>query len=141
MAGAPRGNKNALKLKTPELKAEAYRQYCAHLAKGKSKKSWYFEHPDLELTWETMEKYIAGNIIDFPPIKKEISQCKGLAYWEEVVDQTALGNNEANLPALQMLMRNKFGWDKETIEQVLSCSADEILDRIRRGTPPVKKEG
>lgn len=130
MAGAPKGNKNATKLKTPELKVEAYQQYCAHLAKGKSKKSWYFEHPELELTAETMEKYISDNPIDFRPITREIAEIKGFAYWEEVVEQSARGENEANTASLQMLMRNKYKWDKEDKKEVAGCSADKILDAI-----------
>jgi hypothetical protein len=140
MAGAPKGNKNALKLKTPDLKAEAYKQYCAHLAKGKSKKSWYFEHPDLELTAETMDKYIAENPIDFRPITKQIAEIKGFAHWEEIVEQSARGENEANTASLQMLMRNKYKWDKETIDRATTCSADEVLQMIRARTGPSSKK-
>lgn len=112
LGGPPIGSKNAQKLKTPELKEEAYRQYCEHLAKGKSKRSWYFEHPELTLTWETMEKYLKDSVI-FDPSKKKIAMSKGFARWEEVVEQSADGKNQrANTATLQMLMRNKFGWDK-----------------------------
>ncbi len=57
MAALP-GNQYNKKLKTPELKAEAYRQYCAHIAEGYSKENFWFEHPDLTITWETVETYI-----------------------------------------------------------------------------------
>jgi hypothetical protein len=108
-----KGKKNAQKLKTPELKKMAYEQYCAHIAKGKAKKSWYFEHPDLLMTWQTMEKYIADDRF-FNPIYKEIAWCKGYQHWEQVVEDSAQGlNKDANTASLQMLMRNKFGWDKE----------------------------
>lgn len=110
--GGPAGNQKALKLKTPELKEEAYRQYCEHLARGKSKESWYFEHPEVSLTWETMEKYIK-NEVEFDPIKKKIAEAKGFGMWEEVLEQSAKGKNpKANTATLQMLMRNKYGWDK-----------------------------
>lgn len=130
MAGAPKGNKNATKLKDSELKSEAYKQYCAHLATGKSKKSWYFEHSQIELTAQTMEKYISNNPIDFSPIKKEIAEIKGFAYWEEVVEKSAEGKNNANTASLQMLMRNKYGWDKEDINEIAECAADKVLDAI-----------
>jgi hypothetical protein len=110
--GAPLGNQNALKLSTPELKQEAYRQYCEHLSRGKARESWYFEHPDLSLTWETVEKYMKEDV-DFIPIKKKIATAKGFAYWENVVEDSAKGKNaKANTATLQMLMRNKYGWDK-----------------------------
>lgn len=109
-----KGNQNSKKLTTDELKKAAYDQYCAHLAKGKSKRSWCFEHPDLTLTWQTMEKYIAEEWADFNPIQMEVAQCKGYFHWENVVEDSAKGvNKDANTASLQMVMRNKFGWDKE----------------------------
>lgn len=109
-----KGNKHAVKLKTPELKKAAYDSYCAHLAKGKNKKSWYFEHPDLMLTWQTMEKYISEEPNVFNPLQKEMAWSKGYQHWEGVVEASAEGTNkEANTASLQMLMRNKYGWDKQ----------------------------
>jgi len=115
---ARKKNKYAQKLKTPELKKMAYDQYCAHLAEGKSKKSWYFEHPDLMLTWQTMEKYIANEPQEFNPIHKEIAWSKGYQHWEKVVSNSAEGKNkEANTASLQMVMRNKYDWDRENSTQ------------------------
>jgi len=111
------GNTYSKKLTTKELKEEAFRQYCEHLAKGKSKRSWWFEHPELSLTWETMEKYLREDP-DFDSIKKSISESKGFRVWEDVVEESANGKNrKANTATLQMLMRNKFGWDKEADKQ------------------------
>lgn len=110
-----KGQQAAKKLTTDELKAQAYEQYCAHLAKGKSKRSFVFDHPELSLLWETMEKYIEqekDNPI-FDPKKKEIAERIGFARWEEICEDHAEGKNKAVTPALQMVMRNKFGWDKE----------------------------
>jgi hypothetical protein len=107
------GNKYAKKLVTPELKEQAYKQYCAHLAKGKSKRSWRFKHPDVSLRWETMEKYAKESPEEFDPehIKDAISD--GYAHWEQIVEDSAEGiNQKANTASLQMKMRNKFGWDK-----------------------------
>jgi beta-mannanase len=114
VAGAPLGNQYAKKLTTLELKEEAYRQYCAHLAKGKSKRSWCFEHEDMILTWETMEKYIAADKEVFDPIKKQAAEIKGYYKWEEIAELSAEGKNQANTASLQMVMRNKFSWDKES---------------------------
>jgi hypothetical protein len=109
----PPGNQYGLKLKDPDIRQQAYSQYCDHLAKGKSKRSWCFEHPELTCTWETMEKYL-DNEAEFDPIHKKISETKGYAKWEGVVEDSAVGTNkDANTASLQMLMRNKFGWDKE----------------------------
>jgi len=121
--GAQVGNQTAKKLTTSELKEEAYNQYCAHLARGKSKRSWYFEHPELTLTWETMEKYIKEEH-EFDPNKKKIAMSRGFGLWEDVVEQSANGKNtRANTATLQMLMRNKFGWDKNGTNPELDDSA------------------
>ena len=113
MSGAPKGNKNGLKLKDGDVRQKAYQDYCDHLAKGKTKRSWYFEHKDLTCTWETFEKYIKDNV-EFDPIKMKIAKSKGLSVWEQHVEDAALGVNEkANTASLQMAMRNKFGWDKD----------------------------
>ncbi len=111
--GAPFENKNGVKLKDPEVRQLAYSQYCEHLSKGKSKKSWYFQHPELRCTWETMEKYLL-NEVEFDPTHKQIALAKGYGFWESVVEDSAIGKNDkANTASLQMLMRNKFGWDRD----------------------------
>ena len=132
------GNKNAVALKDPKVRQRAYESFCKHISKGKSVKSWWFDEDGLTCTWETFYKYIKGKSVkswwfdedgltctwetfykyikdktEFDPIKKELAHCKGLAHWEEVVEKTATGENDkASVPCLQMLMRNKFGWDK-----------------------------
>lgn len=111
--GAPIGNKNGLKLKDPEVRQQAYKSYCEHLAKGKSKRSWCFEHPQLTCTWETLEKYLE-NDLEFDPKHMKTALAKGYAKWEQIVEDGAVGTNQDVNPAcLQMVMRNKFGWDKE----------------------------
>ncbi len=128
MCAAPKGNQNSKKLKTHKLKQEAYNSYCAHLAKGKSKKSWYFIHPELTLTWQTMETYLASSSVDFDPIKKTIAESQGYQEWEEIAEKCAKGQNKAVVPALQMVMRNKFGWDKEnTITHSVEPQVRQLL--------------
>ena len=109
-----KGNTHAKKLSTKELKEEAFRSYLEHLGKGKSKKSWWFEHEDLTLTWQTMDTYIKNETDVFNPLKIEIAKSKGYNHWEQVAEESAKGiNKDANTASLQMVMRNKFGWDKE----------------------------
>lgn len=106
------GNQYAKKLTTPELCQLAYDSYCEHLAKGKDKKSWNLKTP-VTLTWETMEKYIRENPQVFDPIKKAIAESDGFGVWEQVVEDVARGKNkDANVAAIQMKMRCKFGWDR-----------------------------
>jgi len=109
-----KGNKLAKKLTTDELKREAFDSYLAHMAKGKSKKSWWFEKDDLTVTWQTMDTYIKEDPSVFNPLQIERAKSSGYQIWEQVVEDSARGaNKDANTASLQMLMRNKFGWDKE----------------------------
>lgn len=131
----PLNNKNNNKfekLKKLGLIEEAYESYCRHLETGKVRDSWYFDHPDLKLTAETLEKHMKENPIDFPAIKKQIAHAKGYAHWEDLVEQHAQGKNKCITPAIQMVMRNKFGWDKQTKEESrVPESFDAILKILK----------
>jgi len=131
MAGAPKGSQNAKKLTTPELKKEAYKQYCEWIAGGHSKEAWCFEHPEMTLTSKTMEKYIAADPINFPPLHKETAETKSYNHWCDLGKKMMLGQIEKCQPAIfQMFMRNKFKWDRDDIGEVAECAADKILDMM-----------
>ncbi len=132
MAGAPKGNKNGVKLKDPDVRQDAYRQYCQHIASGESKESFVFQHPELTCTYKTMDKYIHENPIEFPPIHKEIAESLSFLHWTGLGKQMMLGEIEKCQPAIfQMFMRNKFSWDKEDVNEVAECAADKVLEMIR----------
>ena len=117
LALAMEGNKNGLKLKDLNIRKLAFEQYLEHLAKGKSKKSFVFEHPALSCTYVTIEKYMKDTA-EFSPLQVEMAIAKGYAYWESVVQDSATGKNQkANTASLQMLMRNKYDWDKPVDKQ------------------------
>lgn len=111
---APEGNQYGVKLKDPDIRQIAYQKYCEWVGRGKSTKSFCFEHEEFSCTFRTLDKYIKDNPDEFPPIKMEMAKCKGYTRWEQVVEDSAEGKNkDANTASLQMLMRNKFSWDKE----------------------------
>lgn len=108
-----------IKLTNDELKREAYKQYCEHIAKGYPQDAWYFEHPDVSICAETLESYfkrepekcVPGGVFD--PENKKIARCKNMMGWFDVLSGSAKGTNkEANVASLQMIMRNVHGWDK-----------------------------
>lgn len=115
--GAIPGNQYGVKLKDPDIRQIAYQSFCDHIAKGKSKDSWYFEHEQLTCTYKTFQKYLQ-NEEEFPPIKKEIAYNKGFEKWEAITESSATGadKKKSNTASLQMVMRNKFGWDKNQKE-------------------------
>lgn len=108
------GNQNAKKLLTDELKREVFDSYLRHIGKGKSKKSWWFDNGKITITWICMETYIKNEPTVFDPLQIERARSNGYQIWEQVVEDSASGvNRDANTASLQMLMRNKFRWDKE----------------------------
>lgn len=143
MAGAPIGNKNGIKLKEPDHRQMAYQQYCAHLAAGYSKRSWCYRHPtDLtkSLTYETMEKYVKENPIEFDTILMEMSISDGMKWFEDEGRKLMQGRYKNGSPEVwKTCMRNKYSWDKDLIEKTDKCSADKILDEIRSTNPEKQK--
>ena len=106
------GHEVNLKLKTDELKKEAYRQYCDHISQGWPQKSWCFEHPTLTLTWESMEKYIKDNPSILDPIHKKVAQTKSLKHWFSVLSDMTVGKNtKGNIVGTQIILRNMHAWD------------------------------
>jgi hypothetical protein len=114
---AMQGNQYALKFSDPKDRQAVYRSYCDHLAEGKSKRSWTFEKNGTSLTWETMEKLIKEYPEEFDISHKRFATAKGYARWEKIITESATGlNPKANTATLQMIMRNKYGWDKAGID-------------------------
>ena len=74
-----------------------------------------------------MLTYIKNNPIEFDSVSKQIAHIKGFNVWEDVAEKSAKGKNKANTASLQMVMRNKFGWDKEDKSKDVP-SNDDIND-------------
>lgn len=128
-------NKHASKFDKPEAQI-AYELYCKHLSKGKSKKSFFYESPTLQLTSRSLEKYVKSHKDDFPPLAKIISEAKGFALWEEVCERLARGkgNGKENFRALQMIMSNKFKWDRK--EEIEEADLEDLKDRFAAHEKP-----
>lgn len=131
----PYGNKNALKPLTPEQRQKAYHSFCDHIGEGYSMAAWYFEDEDVKISHRTMLNYMKDEV-EFPPIHKEIAEAKSLKHWEKIVYDSARGiNKEANTASLQMVMRNKFSWDKYTDRQPsdigeIGNTVNKLFDQI-----------
>lgn len=129
------GNKNGIKLKNPDYRQEAYRQYCEYISKGNSKEGWKFVHPvDIlkSLCYKTMERYMRENPLEFPPILMDMAQCDSFKVFEEDGKRLMKGQYRNGSPEVwKTFMRNKFKWDKDIMEKAEKCSADKILEGIR----------
>lgn len=129
------GNQNRVALKDPVVRQKAYKLLCDHLSTGKSVRSWWYEDDEGNMCcWETMLSYIEKYPTEFPAIKKKAAETKGFSYWEDVVAASAKGTNkDANTASLQMLMRNKFGWDKKeepTVDAQVASSMDSFIKLV-----------
>jgi hypothetical protein len=115
------GNTNKLKLKKEAQQLVAYEAYCNWIASGKGRQGFVFECEDEEtnkvvtITWQTIENYINSKRFDLDPIQKEKAENFAYQVWENVGVEMMQGKVDKCQPAIyQMMMRNKFGWDKET---------------------------
>ena len=124
--GGTFGNTNGLALKDPEMRQRAYKSYCEHIAQGKSYKSWYFIEGNCACSYKTMLEYIKDTV-EFPSIHKEIADSNGYQIWETISEESAKGNNKnANTASLQMVMRNKFGWDKPDENKTVNVNLKSV---------------
>lgn len=131
-----KGNKYGLKLKDPDVRQEAYEAYCAWLARGKTHKSFTFVKDNLSCTSETIKKYIKDNPSEFDPIKEKIAYSKGLELWEEFCEKSAQKKEKHDTASLNMIMRNKYGWDKRDEEEEkpakYETQAELIFEALKR---------
>jgi len=124
----PEGNTYSTKLKDKETKLKVYKSYCEHIASGKTQKSWKYMDGYLCVSWMTMERYIKEDP-DLDPIHKELARSDGLLKWEEICEKSSINEIDANTASLQMIMRNKFGWDKRTeVVHVQNTSENTEVD-------------
>lgn len=129
LSSAKLGNKNAVKLHTSELKQEAYRQYCKHLEDGNPKEAFCYDDPndpDLFITFQTMDKYIKEDPVEFPPIKMERALNKRYQHWFNEGKTIMKGGYPGGSPVVwQTIMRNIFKdqkWDAKDPEQPQTAS-------------------
>lgn len=133
--GAPKGNKNGLKLKQPAVRQEAYRQYCKHIASGKPKEAFFFSHPEHGVTWETMDVYIKENPVEFPPVLMQRAQAERYNFWLEEGGKLIRGEYKGGSPVVwQTIMRNIFkniGWDRDQINENNKSHVQKLAESIR----------
>jgi hypothetical protein len=129
------GNKNGVKLKDPDVRQEAFRQYCSHLASGYPKESFFFNHPIHSVTWETMDRYIAEHPSEFPPFLIKQAKAARYKHWLDKGIGLMEGKFKGGSPVVwQTIMRNIFrseGWDRETIAENNRSHVERLAESIR----------
>lgn len=139
------GNKFGTKLKDPDVRQEAFRQYCDHLAAGYPKEAFFFEHPELSVCWKTMDRYIAESPAEFPPILIEKAKAARYKHWLNKGGSLMEGQFKGGSPTIwTVCMRNIFkdvGWDKEQISQDNKSHVQRLANAIRSEVEPEAEEG
>ena len=143
--GGALGNKNGTAIKSPKLMEEAFADFCRHMAAGKSKRGWSFKHPECKCTYQTLEKYMKDQEFEFEPITLEIAKSDGFGYWEGVLHDAAVGKNKDGNPAvMQMIMRNKYSWDKNDktthVDATIVDSFDSLMKMFQAAQSSRKME-
>lgn len=117
---ALQGNSNRLKIKTEHLQQVAYATYCNWIGMGRDKKGFVFEYEDENgnighVTQGTIENYVKSQRFNLDPSQMDKAEAYSFQAWEAIGIQMMKGEIEKCQPAIfQMMMRNKFGWDKDT---------------------------
>lgn len=134
------GNKYGVKLKDCDIRQEAFRQYCQHLALGYPKESFFFDHPSSSVCWKTMERYIAESPAEFPPYLIEKAKAARYKHWFNEGQILMKGGYKFGSPVVwQTIMRNMFkdvGWDrldekdKENAERAIDPRLENISKQL-----------
>ncbi len=126
------GNTVTTRLIDEEVFKDAFKAYCAHLAKGKAKKSFYYEDARIPYFgfcgWTCMEETIKKRNNGDDAKHMEVAISKGYALWEQNVENSATGSDKgkSNTASLQMIMRNKYKWDSK--EHQVIMANNEVTD-------------
>jgi hypothetical protein len=122
---------------TTQFRDNAYRGFCQHIATGKAVESYVHAEGGAVASYRTILKWMQDERT-FPPEYKVIATSMGLGFWENVVAESALGiNTKANVASLQMLMRNKYGWDRrdderKTAEPEILASYEKLMVQLTK---------
>lgn len=137
------GNKFGVKLKDPEVRQEAYRQYCDHLASGYPKEAFFFDHPKHSVCFKTLDKYIRDNPDEFPSFLMQKAKALRYKYWIDEGKKIIQGIYKGGSPVVwQTCMRNIFkdiGWDREmqsNDNSELSLAHESLMKQIKSMQSP-----
>lgn len=107
-----------LALPTEELRKKVYQLYFDWIEQGCSPDTFTYKDKEYRCCGRTIVRYFERFPDELSLEHKEYAEAKGYAVWEKIVMESAQGiNDRANTASLQMVMRNKYGWDKNEKEK------------------------
>lgn len=138
---APKGNQNNKKLKTEDLRTEAYKAYCDHIASGMPKQCFVFRKGQLSVLWKTLDAYMRDYPSEFPASHMEDAIADGYKVWVKRglnMMSSKKSDDTKHEPAIyQIMMRNIHRWDREDLNRpTVEAEARTLLDKWKNA--PVK---
>lgn len=109
-----------------------FKAFCDHIAKGNVKSSFHFDNGIYRAVAHTIERYIKDFPHEFDLMDLDIAYAKCYEIWENAVGDAALGYKpSAHGAALQMILRNKLGWDRQEREPVNKAEIVELFASLK----------
>ena len=115
--------------KPKDLKLRAWPLYIEHLRNGYSSQSFVYREGGNSYTetcsYKTLENLANENHKDFPKSQVEDAYADAKFKYEKLGEQLLTGKiPNGNAAVFQIIMRNKFGWDKPQANMQISIEAD-----------------
>lgn len=128
--GRPYGTRLPCNITIDDEQNQLFSAYLEHLSHGLSAQTFAWRGHHTSGTHHAAEALVKHHPDRFKKLDIEIAKTLGYAAWEQLLIASATGDNtRANVATLQMIMRNKYNWDRQGI-----TNNDMIESEINRLT-------
>jgi len=129
--GAPKGNQNNLKFKTPEARKEVFEELIKHLENAYDQASFG------PCDWDTVESYIENFPDEFPAEDIAAAKRRGHKVLEEMLFGLARGEIQGNATTAIFVVKNKLpAHYRDRVEnQVSGPNGEAVMVRIFDNLP------
>lgn len=116
-------------LKPLDMKQRAWIAYLAHLRMGYSREAFVYREGGNSFTetcsYKTLDNLASENNPDFPKSQLDDAICDARLRYEKLGDDLLTGKiPNGNAAVFQIIMRNRFGYDKPQANMQISIEAD-----------------
>lgn len=119
---------------------KAFFCYCAHIARGDPKFSYFYEEHGIQMSWKDIELYVKDHPEEFNLKELEKAKSKAFGHWfrngADLVESGGKRHAQAVVGVwheiMENLFRDEYGWGREKPQElIVRTAADEILDQMR----------
>jgi hypothetical protein len=138
----PSVNKQSLSTQKDQMTPpqKAFFCYCAHIARGDPKFSYFYEEHGIQMSWKDIELYVKDHPEEFNLKDLEKAKSKAFGHWfrngADLVESGGKRHAQAVVGVwheiMENLFRDEYGWGREKPQElIVRTAADEILDQMR----------